>query len=165
MCVVGGRGTGPSPAASLLGRLLFALGVASQGEANIHRSNLASGTSEDEVGKTETRESGRAGAQDRRLGLPSSSGTLSNPGFLWDYGLQSLVLHLFLGWTLWEPEDSLDPLLPEMFPHLCSSLSEAIYISPLEHSLSLSFALCVSLSLSDLLLSLLQSFRGFEDSP
>lgn len=78
----GGGCSGPSPAASLLGRLLFALGVASQGEANIHRSNLASGTSEDEVGKTETRESGKAGAQDGRLGLPSSSGTPSNPGFL-----------------------------------------------------------------------------------
>ena len=89
------QGAGPSPAASLLGRLLFALGAASQGEANIHRSNSASGTSEDEVGETETRESGRAGAQEGRLGLPSSSGTPSNPGFQGDYGLQSLFLHLF----------------------------------------------------------------------
>ena len=92
MCVAE-RGT--IPAASQLGRLLFALGAASQGEANNHRSNSASGTSEDEVGRTETRESGRAGAQEGRLGSPSSSGTASNPGFLWDYGLQSLGLRLF----------------------------------------------------------------------
>lgn len=92
---VRGGARGPSPAASLLGRLVFALRAASQGEANIHRSNSASGTIEDEVGRTETRESGRAGAREGRLGSPSSSGTASNPGFLRDYGLQSLVLRLF----------------------------------------------------------------------
>lgn len=89
------RSAGPFPVASLLGRLVFALGAASQGEANIHRSNSASGIIEDEVGRTETRESGRAGAREGRLGSPSSSGTASNPGFLRDYGLQSLVLRLF----------------------------------------------------------------------
>ena len=89
------RSAGPSPAASLLGRLLFALGAASQGEANIHGSNSASGTSEDEVGRTETRESERAGTQEGRLGSPSSSEIASNPGFLRNYGLQSLVLRLF----------------------------------------------------------------------